>query len=414
MWISLAGPAKTLPALNGQARVHTRTFTQQRRDGQRRLAPVPPRGVSAARCPLSMDERRLHASDRHDAKASASFRPKLECIPSQCFLPAAEVAAIRDERAQRLIQRLQRVAADETICFYTNEPANLEDTKKPALVLIHGFDSSCLEFRALLPELERLLAPWVRLFAVDVFGWGFGARPSGLDYGPAGKRAHLKRFLLHVVDGGVENLQTPLVLAGASLGGAVLTDYVLHADAAERERIRAAIFIDAQLFVDGKGFRFLVPPLDCVGLWVLRSAALRQYANKLAFYRPSEHATEDALRISRLPCLMAGWMEASRSFLRANGYTISEEVAQLACFRLPVLAIWGAEDRIVPLSTVERLRGFYRDQSCADLVQVDVIPECGHLPHLERPEQVASIMDRYVREKLLAGDSATVHRSQLS
>ena len=48
-------------------------------------------------------------------------------------------------------------------------------TSGPALVLVHGFDSSALEFRRLLPELERR---GVRAYAYDVAGWGL-TEPTG-------------------------------------------------------------------------------------------------------------------------------------------------------------------------------------------------------------------------------------------
>jgi pimeloyl-ACP methyl ester carboxylesterase len=298
-----------------------------------------------------------------------------------------------------MLQRLERCKDDETVCFYTSSAANIGDDSRPALLLVHGFDSSSLEFRLLVPALERLLPPSMRLFAVDILGWGFGARPPGVDYGPAGKRAHLQRFLRRVVDGGRAG-RAPLFFAGASLGGAVVADYFLRAEQAERERIRAAIFIDAQLFVDGKAFRCLVTPLDYLSLLVLRSKILRYWANRLAFHRPELHMSRDMLLISRMPCLTSGWMEASRSFLRANGYALSADLPRLARHRLPVLAIWGAQDRIVPVETVDRLCELYREEGCESLLEVVIIPECGHLPHLEHPDTVAVAIDRYLRISL--------------
>ncbi|CAN0313590.1 unnamed protein product, partial [Hapterophycus canaliculatus] len=44
-----------------------------------------------------------------------------------------------------------------------------EDANDPILML-HGFDSSLLEFRRLLPKLGELGA---EAYAVDVLGWGF-------------------------------------------------------------------------------------------------------------------------------------------------------------------------------------------------------------------------------------------------
>ena len=45
------------------------------------------------------------------------------------------------------------------------------------LLLLHGFDSSFLEYRRLAP----LLADRFQLFIPDLFGFGFSPRPLGLD-----------------------------------------------------------------------------------------------------------------------------------------------------------------------------------------------------------------------------------------
>ena len=47
------------------------------------------------------------------------------------------------------------------------------------LLLLHGFDSSFLEYRRLAP----LLADRFQLFIPDLFGFGFSPRPRGLTYG---------------------------------------------------------------------------------------------------------------------------------------------------------------------------------------------------------------------------------------
>ena len=62
------------------------------------------------------------------------------------------------------------------------------------MLLLHGFDSSSLEFRRLLPLLERSLEAW----AVDLVGWGFtdsgAASQSNMKLGPKQKRDHLYAF----------------------------------------------------------------------------------------------------------------------------------------------------------------------------------------------------------------------------
>lgn len=62
------------------------------------------------------------------------------------------------------------------------------------VLLLHGFDSSSLEFRRLLPLLEEKLETW----AVDLVGWGFSdsgaAQHTDLQLGPKQKRDHLYAF----------------------------------------------------------------------------------------------------------------------------------------------------------------------------------------------------------------------------
>lgn len=52
---------------------------------------------------------------------------------------------------------------------FVQTEAKAEDGEDPILML-HGFDSSLLEFRRLLPKLGELGA---EAYAVDVLGWGF-------------------------------------------------------------------------------------------------------------------------------------------------------------------------------------------------------------------------------------------------
>lgn len=60
--------------------------------------------------------------------------------------------------------------------------------------------------------------------------------------------------------------------------------------------------------------------------------------------------------------------------------------------RLPTQVIWGAEDRLFPLEYGRRL---------AQLIpgaRLDVIEHCGHLPQVERPEELAALLRRQWRK----------------
>jgi pimeloyl-ACP methyl ester carboxylesterase len=65
-------------------------------------------------------------------------------------------------------------------------------------------------------------------------------------------------------------------------------------------------------------------------------------------------------------------------------------IEQLPCLEMPTLIMWGKSDRVFPYSqgqkAVSRLR-----QGVLEL-----IPDCGHLPHVEQPERFVSILGEFL------------------
>lgn len=109
------------------------------------------------------------------------------------------------------------------------------------IVMIHGFDSSCLEFRKLAPKLGEKY----NVYAPDILGWGFNECSQVRDFSPASKLEHLKQFIRQVVSS-----QQPCILIGASLGGGIAINLATEVCP---ELVDKLILIDAQGFIDGKG-----------------------------------------------------------------------------------------------------------------------------------------------------------------
>ena len=63
----------------------------------------------------------------------------------------------------------------------------------------------------------------------------------------------------------------------------------------------------------------------------------------------------------------------------------------LSGVRAPALVVWGAEDRIVPVSCAQ--------QYVARLPQatLEIIPNCGHCVEMERADELASLIERFTR-----------------
>lgn len=58
--------------------------------------------------------------------------------------------------------------------------------------------------------------------------------------------------------------------------------------------------------------------------------------------------------------------------------------------RAPALVVWGANDRVVPLSCGERYVASLRQ------ARLEVIEACGHCVEMERPAELASLIERFV------------------
>ncbi|XP_058786648.1 uncharacterized protein LOC131661209 [Vicia villosa] len=73
---------------------------------------------------------------------------------------------------------------------------------------------------------------------------------------------------------------------------------------------------------------------------------------------------------------------------------LSKRLSEISC---PVLIVTGDSDRIVPAWNAERLSRVIPGAS------LEVIKQCGHLPHEEKVEEFISIVENFLRK--LAGDS---------
>ncbi len=245
-----------------------------------------------------------------------------------------------------------------------------QGTGSPPILLLHGFDSSLLEFRRLMPVLAQHNQTW----AVDLLGFGFTERPDGLDVSPASIEAHLYSVWQTLI-------QRPVVLVGASMGGAAAIAFTL----AFPDAVEKLVLIDSAGYSNGPVMgRFLN---DSLGYWVterfLKKPSVRQKISEKAYYNKT-FASVDAQKCAALHLECPNWSKSLISFTRSGGYRSCK--TRLAEIRVPTLILWGEGDRI--LGTKDAAR-FHRAIPQSKLVWV---PECGHVPHLEKPEFTAQAM----------------------
>lgn len=237
-----------------------------------------------------------------------------------------------------------------------------------APILLHGFDSSVFEFRRLLPLLSEHQA-----WAVDLLGFGFTARSLQLRVSPAAIKAHLYGFWKQMID-------QPIVLVGASMGGAAAIDFALTYP----EAVQQLVLIDSAGFSGGPPLgKLMVQPLGHWATAFLRNPKVRQSISLRAYSNP-DLASPDALQCAALHLGQDYWQQALISFTQSGGYRSFKD--QLAQLQLPTLILWGSGDRILGTQDARRF------QQAISQSQLIWIEHCGHVPHLEQPQQTAAHM----------------------
>jgi pimeloyl-ACP methyl ester carboxylesterase len=239
---------------------------------------------------------------------------------------------------------------------------NPSNSDHAPVLLLHGFDSSVFEFRRLLPLLSQR-----ETWAVDLLGFGFTARSLHFPITPLAIQTHLYCTWKTLIN-------QPVVLIGASMGGAAAIDFALSYP----EAVKQLVLIDSAGFSVGLPVgKLIVQPLGNWATAFLRSPKVRQSISLKAYYDP-QLASADALQCAALHLTQPNWQHALISFTQSGGYRSFKP--RLADLQPSTLIVWGKSDRILGTRDAQQ---FHHAIPRSHLIW---IPQCGHVPHLERPQ----------------------------
>lgn len=234
------------------------------------------------------------------------------------------------------------------------------------ILLLHGFDSSIFEFRRLFPLLAAENDTW----ALDMLGFGFTERMAGLSFSPKAIATHLYYFWKTLIE-------QPVILVGASMGGAAAIDFTLTYPQA----VKKLVLIDSAGFAKGPSIgKFLVPPLGYLATSFLRNPKIREKISINAYFDKT-YASLDAQLCAALHLEMPGWSEALITFTKSGGYTSFRD--KLSQIQQQTLILWGDRDRILGTADADK---FAKAIPHAKLIWIE---NCGHVPHLEKPQIAA-------------------------
>lgn len=227
------------------------------------------------------------------------------------------------------------------------------------VVLVHGLGARATDWAPMIPALA---ARGYHVYAIDLLGYGESAKPADGDYSLSGEE--------HVVNGFMDVLHISQAdVAGWSMGGWI--SMLLTLDHPGRVR-RLMLFDSAGLYFNPDFSSNLFAPSDRAGLerLVARIEPDKPFLKIPAFAVPG-----------MLRRLQANRWIVERSFRSMiSGRQVLD--FRLGQIKVPVLIIWGTEDKLTPFDQAERLHVLMTQSVLVGF------RGCGHLAAAECAPQV--------------------------
>lgn len=253
---------------------------------------------------------------------------------------------------------------------------------RPPVLLLHGFGASTTSWQHTMPA----LASHERVLALDLPGHGYSERVTTSTY-TMRRTADLVAGFLTALDIG------RVVVVGNSMGGAVALQLAIS----HPRRVARLVVVDAAIgSADTRR-----PPAGLMRLltagplgralvyYTFGNPAFARRGLALSYADPTR-LTDRAFNRYLAPLRVRGTARALVAMTTSP--PDSDLPHRLATITAPTLILWGANDRLIPLATGERLR---------DLIpgsRLTILPGCGHLPQEECPALFHAALSPFLAE----------------
>jgi 4,5:9,10-diseco-3-hydroxy-5,9,17-trioxoandrosta-1(10),2-diene-4-oate hydrolase len=292
-----------------------------------------------------------------------------------------------DASGLQLAGRLLDVAGCET--YVVDAPAQARSSQPPVL-LLHGYGDTADAWRRVVPPLARRR----RVIAIDVPPFGrSGEPPAGLAEDPIGCYREFFADLFDQLE--VERA----AFVGHSLGGAMALTIALEEPS----------LVDRLVLVAPAGLGDSAPWWwhAISGRWInwpallklpnpvakpAVKAALRGFLEERLVHdaRAMGEVIDHFVHLHGGPRQLKHLIDTGKALM--GGYT-GELLAQSASLEMPVLVLWGSEDRLTPSQHAHAFA------EAVPHAQIQVLERCGHYPQLELPTRVTRLLEQFVDER---------------
>ena len=275
---------------------------------------------------------------------------------------------IIDKEAVNLIEDLQWIQLKDISRNKSELFPTVLTGRGEKVLLLHGFDSSCLEYRRLAPYLKKKN----KIIIPDLYGFGFSPRTSGNKYGFKYLIKHLNSVLNYFSE------NDSIGVIGASMGGALALELARQ----NPKKINKLLLL-SPAGLAGKNPK--IPwPLNHFGAYFLSQPFVRSGLCKQAFAEPQKSVGPSEEQIASIHLKVPGWQSSLAQFAAEGGVSN----CGLPKPTQPLKIILGKHDRIIPKKEKKEVMKIYNSN-------IQIALNSGHLPHLEEPQLVATEWDQF-------------------
>jgi pimeloyl-ACP methyl ester carboxylesterase len=253
----------------------------------------------------------------------------------------------------------------------------------PVAVCVHGLTTPSFIWRGLAQGLGKL---GYRVLIYDLYGRGYSDRPSGLQ-----NSAFFLRQLNDLLeDQGVEE---DFTLVGYSMGGAIATAFT----AAHPDRVRQLVLLaPGGMGIRSKQMAAYASRTPVIGDWLMLARFPLTHRRDTETERHLPSSVDRVVDRQQAELNYRGFVPAVLSSLRGIlARPLQAEHKAIHRAGVPVLAIWGREDNVVPLSSMGTLTEWSRS------ARQEVIEGAGHGLTYTHTDAVLDVMCQTLREGLV-------------
>jgi pimeloyl-ACP methyl ester carboxylesterase len=255
----------------------------------------------------------------------------------------------------------------------------------PPILMLHGFGGNVYTWRHLIQP----LAESNKLILIDLKGFGKSPKPKDNLYGLQDQADLIYQFI-------VDNDLRGLTLVGHSFGGAIALLVSLKLIKEQPDRLSTLVLIDSAAHRQN-----LPLEIDILRMPIIRSIAFAFLSDKNRVRRMLKKSYSDDKKITQ------GQVSAYAEPLASDGArhalvetakklmppkpNIDQFTRQLSKITVPTLIVWGRDDEIIRLKLGKKLHEEIPNS------EIEIIDQCGHIPHEEKPVETIKILRTFLQ-----------------